>query len=84
MEIMKLTNRNTLVLLYILTFLTALISKYYFELSFFVVLVLGLSALKFLLVAFQFMGLKEAHNFWKYWMITYIIIVVGVISIILS
>jgi len=81
---MKLNNRNTLVLLYLLTLLTALISKYYFGLSFFVLLVLGLSAIKFLFVAFQFMELKKAHNFWKYWMFIYVVIIVGVVSIILS
>ncbi|WP_299158206.1 cytochrome C oxidase subunit IV family protein [uncultured Tenacibaculum sp.] len=35
------------------------------ENSLFVYLIIGLAAIKFLGVAFQFMELKKAHSFWK-------------------
>ncbi len=80
---MKLTHQNTLVFLYILTTLTALVSKFYYGLSFFVMLILGLSAVKFMLVAFQFMEMKKAHSFWKFLIIFYLVVFVGAVSIIL-
>ena len=52
-------------LLLLLTILTIFIGKGIanpIALSFFVLLLFGI---KFLIVAFQFMEVKEAHNFWK-------------------
>ena len=80
---MKLTHQNTLVLLYILTLTTALVSKFYYGLSFFATLILGVSAIKFMLVAFQFMEMKKAHGFWKFLIIFYLVVFVGAVSIIL-
>ncbi len=54
----------TLFSLIILTILTALISQYT-ALRMGVVLILALTSIKFLLVAFQYMDLKKAHVFWK-------------------
>ena len=80
---MKLTHQNTLVFLYALTVLTALASKFYYGLSFFVTLILGLSAVKFMLVAFQFMEMKKANGFWKFLIMFYLVVFVGAISVIL-
>ena len=80
---MKLTHQNTLLLLYLLTLATALVSRFYYGLSFFVVLILGLSAIKFMLVAFQFMEMKKAHVFWKFLIGFYLLIFVGAVSVIL-
>ena len=80
---MKLTHQNTLVFLYVLTVLTALVSKFYYGLSFLVMLILGLSAVKFMLVAFQFMEMKKANGFWKLLIVFYLLIFVGTVSIVL-
>jgi len=81
---MKLTNQKTLLWLYLLTLASALTSAYLYGWKFFVTLILSLSAIKFLLVAFQFMEMKKAHAFWKFFIIFYIVTFVGVISLILS
>lgn len=83
-EPMKLTHQKTLIWLYILTLSTALISRFFYGWSFFVVLILGLSAFKFMLVAFQFMEMKKAHSFWKFFIVFYLFIFVSVISFILK
>jgi hypothetical protein len=49
-----------------LTFFTALISKSTIVPVLVVSLILLLSMLKFLMVAFQFMELKKANPFWKW------------------
>ncbi|PWA07164.1 cytochrome C oxidase subunit IV family protein [Flavobacterium psychrotolerans] len=51
--------------LILLTWTTALISasNAISEITFF--LIMGISAIKFLMVAFQFMELKKANPFWK-------------------
>ena len=80
---MKLNHQKALVLLYILTIATALISTYYYGLSTFVAIILGLSAIKFMLVAFQFMEMKRANGFWKFIIIFYLVVFVGAVSVIL-
>jgi hypothetical protein len=52
-------------LLILLTITTALISNLTTISSAVVSIIMGLSAIKFLLVAFQFMELKKANSFWK-------------------
>jgi len=81
---MKLTHKTTLILLYLLTFATAIISKYLYGWSFFVTLILGLSAVKFMLVAFQFMEMKKAHSFWKFFIVFYLVVFVTVVSLVLK
>lgn len=52
-------------LLILLTVATALISTSGAISKIAVFLIMGISAIKFLLVAFQFMELKKANYFWK-------------------
>ncbi|POY38185.1 hypothetical protein C3L50_13045 [Flavobacterium alvei] len=55
----------TYFLLLLLTVSTALIASSGTISKGFVFLIMGISAIKFLLVAFQFMELKKANSFWK-------------------
>ncbi len=80
---MKLTNKNTIILLYILTLSTALLSTYYYGWKFLATAILLLSAIKFILVTFQFMEMKKSHSFWKTFIIIYLILFVGAVSVIL-
>ena len=80
---MKLTHNNTIVFLAVLTLATATVSRFAYGMSFFVSLVLGLSAVKFMLVAFQFMEMKKSNGFWRFFIVFYLLIFVGVISIII-
>ena len=61
--------KNQLVITYfsliILTITTALVSNFYSISPFILGLVMAISAIKFLLVSFQFMELKKANLFWK-------------------
>jgi heme/copper-type cytochrome/quinol oxidase subunit 4 len=52
-------------LLIILTMATAFISNSFLLSRTLIGVILGFSAIKFILVAFQFMELKKAHVFWK-------------------
>ena len=76
-------NKSTLIVLLLLTVSTAVASKLGTNLSWIALLILGLSAVKFLLVAFQFMELKKAHTAWKFLIISYLVIFIGIVSIIL-
>jgi len=80
---MKLTHQKTLILLYILTTVSALVSAYLYGWKFFVFTILGLSAIKFMLVAFDFMEMKKAHGFWKFFIVFYLVIFVTVVSLVL-
>lgn len=42
-------------------------------------IVMGLFSVKFILVAFYFMGIKEAHMFWKVFSIILILIISSII-----
>ncbi len=55
----------TLVTLIILATLTSIISLNLDRLNFAALIILVLSAFKFLVITFQFMELKKAHSFWK-------------------
>ena len=74
----------TLILLIVLTLLTAIISIHYNNLRIVSILILGLSGIKFLAVSFQFMELKKANSFWKVLIPTILFVIVGIISILLS
>ncbi|MBP6758513.1 MAG: cytochrome C oxidase subunit IV family protein [Flavobacterium sp.] len=62
---MKKSFIYTYILLLVLTISTALIASSSTISKGIVFLILGISAIKFLLVAFQFMELKKANSFWK-------------------
>lgn len=61
--------KNSLILVFILlliiTITTTCIVNSFFVSAFIFPVIMVLAAVKFLLVAFQFMELKKAHSFWK-------------------
>ncbi|MGG7035143.1 MAG: cytochrome C oxidase subunit IV family protein [Flavobacterium sp.] len=62
---MKKTLNLSFGLLILLTFITALISNTSKFTEFAIGLIMAISAIKFILVSFQFMELKKANIFWK-------------------
>ncbi|MBK8505753.1 MAG: cytochrome C oxidase subunit IV family protein [Saprospiraceae bacterium] len=72
-----------MVLLLSLTLITSFISGFVSHILLMVLLILGLSGIKFLLVAFQFMELKRAHRVWKIMLSTFLLLYIVIISIIL-
>lgn len=67
-------------LLILLTASTALISNSMSVSRLTIILIIGLSVLKFLLVSFKFMELKKANAFWKVSLISVLgLIVLGII-----
>jgi hypothetical protein len=62
---MKKSTLITWVSLISLTILSAIISTYFFKVSYLVELILLIAAIKFIIVAYFFMDLKKAHIFWK-------------------
>jgi hypothetical protein len=62
---MKKTLFITYGLLIVLTASTALVSNAMSVSRLAIILIMGLSVLKFLLVSFEFMELKKANAFWK-------------------
>ncbi len=73
----------TLGFLTILTIATALLATTFNNLKYVALFILGLSIVKFLLVAFQFMELKKAHIMWKASIIIYLSIFFIVMLIVL-
>lgn len=55
----------TWLLLIVLTIVSAIISWLFYQVNFLEELIIILSVLKFIGVAFYFMDLKKAHAFWK-------------------
>nr|WP_315188660.1 cytochrome C oxidase subunit IV family protein [uncultured Flavobacterium sp.] len=77
---MKKTLFITYGLLIVLTASTAFISNTMSVSGLAIVLIMGLSGLKFLLVSFEFMELKKANSFWKVSVIAVLaLIVLGII-----
>lgn len=76
---MKLTS--TYIILFVCTIFIALISGLALSKPI-VATIVVVSVIKFLLVGFQFMELKIAHNFWKYIFVIYSV-VIGAIFILL-
>ena len=77
---MKKTLFITYGLLIVLTASTAFISYTMSVSGLAIVLIMGLSGLKFLLVSFEFMELKKANSFWKVSVIAVLaLIVLGII-----
>ncbi len=79
--IMAKNNIYTLGLLIVLTALTAIFSNSQLNTAYVTSIVIILSAIKFLLVAFNFMELGKAHTFWKATLLLFLIIYVGLIII---
>lgn len=79
---MKKTYIIVLIILLVLTIVSAVFSLSDF--TYVAEIILGLAAIKFLLVAFYFMDLKKAHIFWKSSIIIFISIIVVFISFIIK
>ena len=71
---MKKTHIITLLVLILLTILTAMFSINFRTLKNVSIIILMLSIVKFLLVAFQFMELKKAHVFWKITLVLFLLL----------
>ena len=69
----------TYISLLLLTGTTALIATSNAVSKITIFLIMGISAVKFLLVAFQFMELKEANAFWKYTLSIVLVIIIAII-----
>ena len=81
---MKLTHEKIIILLYIITLVTAISSRTINSWYLAAMLILGLSAVKFFFVFFQFMDMKHANSFWKTIIIIYLVAFTGVVGIILN
>ena len=77
---MERKNIYTLAALAVLTITTAFFSNYSDVIRYVALIILLLSAIKFLLVAFQFMELKKANALWKTLIILILILFVATIS----
>jgi uncharacterized membrane-anchored protein len=73
----------TYLTLLILTAITAYFANNYYGIKVFSILILVLSGIKFLLVAFNFMELKKAHSFWKILLVSYLSIFIIIVSLLL-
>ena len=79
---MKKKDLITLAILTILTISTALLSTTFNSIKYVSFFILILSIIKFVLVAFQFMELKKAHSFWKYFLLGYLAIFLIIMMIV--
>jgi len=79
---MKKKDIVTLALLIVLTIITGLVSENHQNFKMVNTLILVLSGLKFVLVAFQFMELKKANIFWKVLLMSFLILFIVVVLII--
>ncbi len=77
---MKNTNIITWIILMLLTLTTAIIAG----MSSAAYLILMAAAIKFMLVAFQFMELKKAHVLWKATLTIVLIFITGIIMILVA
>lgn len=69
----------TFVVLLFLTLTTALLSAQRIASQGLVFAILAISAIKFMLVTYQFMDLKKAHSFWK----TSVLVTLGLLVLVL-
>jgi len=79
---MRKKDKYTIGLLILLTISTAFISIIYNQINYVLIPILVLSALKFILVSFQFMELKKAHRFWRSLIIIFLIAFISAIYLI--
>ena len=77
---MKNKNILTWILLIVLTLITTIIAG----MGSVAYLILVVAALKFLLIAFQFMEFKKAHLFWKTTLVIVLIFITGTIIILVA
>ena len=80
---MKNGSTKTLFVLIILTIIVGVLSSFEAVNKNLFILILGLSSVKFLLVAFQFMELKKAHVAWKIILVIYLLIFLSIVSLLL-
>jgi len=80
---MKDKNTLTLLILFVLTISSAVVSNLGGEWSWLVFILMGLSALKFILVVFEFMEIKKANSFWKFLTVSYVLAIVLAVVLIL-
>ena len=66
----------------LLTVFTVILSKFSIN-KIAVIFILALSGLKFLLIAFHFMELKKANNFWKVTLSLFLVFLIGIIALII-
>ncbi len=66
----------------LLTIVTAILSKFSVHKTA-AISILALSGVKFLLVAFHFMELKKANVFWKATLSLFLVLLIGIISLII-
>ncbi len=78
---MNSTSIITWILLLVLTIASAVFSN--MQGSYIIPTIMALAVFKFMGVAFQFMELKKAHSFWKYLIITYLVVFLVLILMIL-
>ena len=74
--------KTTWVLLMLLVIIMSVFALKFNTHSNFWFVILGLSGLKFLLVAFQFMEMKSANGFWKVLLVLYVSFFISVLLII--
>jgi|JI10StandDraft_1071094.scaffolds.fasta_scaffold05680_9 hypothetical protein len=74
--------KTTWVLLMLLVIIMSVFALKFNTHSNFWLVILGLSGLKFLLVAFQFMEMKSANGFWKVLLVLYVSFFISVLLII--
>ncbi len=75
--------KSTLYTLLFLTGLTAVLATFFSEIDTIGILIVLLSSVKFLLVAFYFMELKKANVFWKTLIVSYLVVFTIIISVVL-
>ncbi len=73
----------TYISLLLLTAITAFFATNYPKIKWISLVILVLSAIKFLLVAFNFMELNKAHTFWKVLLVGYLVLFIIILSIVL-
>ena len=80
---MKDKNSLTILILFILTITTAVVSNFGSDWNWLVIIIMSLSVIKFLLVVFQFMEISKAHSFWKFITVFYVTAIVMAVVMIL-
>lgn len=74
---MKRTFNITWLILILLTIISAVFAN--LDLAYTAIIILGLSFLKFIGVAFFFMELKKANVFWKVLLVAFLALLLGVV-----
>ncbi|MBT0810368.1 cytochrome C oxidase subunit IV family protein [Litoribacter ruber] len=79
---MERTLNMTYLLLIALTLLTAVISTWtLLDGKMLVLVIMGIAAAKYLLVAFDFLEMKKAHFFWKFSIVFVCLLIIGVVGL---